>query len=196
MLPISVDLARVRVTVVGGGERAHRRLALLDDAGAVDLALYAPEPVPGLVSLAGARLFPRWPTAAEIARAQLVFIAGVPEPICGMIRGVATAAGILLNVEDDRDNSNFHSAAVIRRGDLSVAISTGGKSPGLAALMRQVLDWRIGPEWEVLLDELAALRQAWREAGADAALVARHTRDWVRHRGWRDPAAGEPSQRP
>jgi precorrin-2 dehydrogenase / sirohydrochlorin ferrochelatase len=188
MLPISIDLAQIRVMLVGGGERACRRLGLLDDAGASDLIVYAPEPVPELERLAGARLRQRWPAAVEIARAQLVFVAGVPEPIRSNIRLVATAAGVLISVEDDRENSNFHSAAVIRRGGLSIAISTGGKSPGLAALMRQVLDRRIGPEWEVLLDELAALRQAWRAAGADAAVVARHTRDWVRHHGWRDSA--------
>jgi precorrin-2 dehydrogenase / sirohydrochlorin ferrochelatase len=195
MLPISVDLSQVRVMLVGEGEPACRRLALLDDAGAADLALYAPEPVPELARLAGARLRRRWPTAAETARVQLVFVVGVPEPVCGNIRRVATAAGVLINVEDDREQSSFHSAAVIRRGDLSIAISTGGKSPGLAALMRQVLDRRIGPQWEALLDELAVLRRAWRAAGADATVVARHTRDWVRHHRWRDPAS-EPSQRP
>ena len=95
------------------------------------------------------------------------------------IRRVAKAAGVLINVEDDRPKSDFHSAAVIRRGDLTVAISTNGRSPGLAALMRQVLDYRIGPEWEMRLDEIASLRQAWRNAGDDPATVGRRTREWA-----------------
>lgn len=196
MLPISVDLAHIRVVLVGDGSAARRRLALLDEAGAEALEIYAPMPDPTLVALAGTRLRRRLPRPAEIARAQLVFVAGVAEPIAAEIRRVAKAAGVLVNVEDDRRRSDFHSAAVIRRGDLTVAISTNGKSPGLAALMRQVLDRRIGREWELRLDELAALRQAWRAAGADLATVGRRTQEWVARRGWLDPAAREPSQEP
>jgi len=196
MLPISVDLALIRVMLVGDGAAARRRLALLDDARAQALEIYAPMPEPTLVALAGARLRRRLPSPAEIARSQLVFVAGVAEPIATEIRRVAKAAGVLVNVEDDRERSDFHSAAVIRRGDLTVAISTNGKSPGLASLMRQALERRIVPEWELRLGEIAALRQAWRNAGADPAAVARHTREWVARQGWFDPAALPPSQQP
>ena len=89
--------------------------------------------------------------------------------------------------------SDFHSAAVFRRGDLTVAISTNGKSPGLAALMRRVLEHRIGPKWEIRLDEIAALRQGWREAGADPAAIGRWTQEWVDRHGWLDPASSDPS---
>lgn len=194
MLPINVDLAHIRVILVGDGAMARRRLALLDEAGAGALEIYAPTPEPSLVALAGARLRRRLPRAAEIARAQLVFVAGVAEPVASEICRVARAAAVLVNVEDDRRRSDFHSAAVIRRGDLSVAISTNGKSPGLASLMRRVIEHRVGPEWEMRLDEIAALRQAWRAAGADPAAIGRRTREWVARRGWLDPAPPAPSQ--
>jgi precorrin-2 dehydrogenase/sirohydrochlorin ferrochelatase len=193
MLPISVDLAQIRVMLVGNGAAARRRLALLDEAGAGSLEIYAPSPDPALALSAGARLQRRLPLAAEIARAQLVFVAGVPDPAAAEIRGAAQAAGVLINVEDDRRRSDFHSAAVFRRGDLTVAISTNGKSPGLAALMRRVLEDRIGPKWEIRLDEIAALRQGWREAGADPAAIGRWTQEWVDRRGWLDPASPDPS---
>jgi precorrin-2 dehydrogenase / sirohydrochlorin ferrochelatase len=197
MLPISVDLAKIRVLLVGGGAAARRRLALLDEAGAAALDVYALEPGPELAELAGSRLHRRWPSPAAIARAQLVFVAGVPEPEASEICRVANAAGVLVNVEDDRRRSDFHSAAVIRRGDLTMAISTNGRSPGLAALMRQVLDRRIGPEWELRLGQLASLREAWRAAGADPAAVARHTREWVAGQGWLDPTPrGSSQERP
>lgn len=187
MLPISVDLARVRVILVGDGAAAERRLALLDEAGAGMLDIYAPAPGPAFAAAAGARLRRRWPRPAEVARAQLVFVAGVAEPAASAIRRAAQAAAVLINVEDDRRRSDFHSAAVFRRGDLTVAVSTNGKSPGLAALMRRMLEARFGPEWEVRLERLAALRQSWREAGAGAAAVGRWTREWVDARGWLDP---------
>jgi precorrin-2 dehydrogenase / sirohydrochlorin ferrochelatase len=193
MLPITVDLTQIRVILVGDGATARRRLALLEEAGASALEIYAPAAEPALALSAGARLRRRLPLPAEIARAQLVFVAGVPDPAAAEIRRAAQAAGVLVNVEDDRQRSDFHSAAVFRRGDLTVAISTNGRSPGLAALMRRMLEHRIGPEWELHLDEIAALRASWRAADADPAAVGRRTQEWVDRRGWLDPAPPDPS---
>ena len=179
MLPITVDAARVRVILVGDGEAAQRRLALLDDAGARRLAVYAACPSPDLVAAAGARLRRRLPQAEEIARAQLVFLAGLGEPATAQLRQIALGAGVLLNVEDDIARSDFHSPAVVRRGDLTVAISTGGKSPGLAAAIRREIDARFGPEWAARLEQIAALRARWREGGVDAAAVAQRTTSWL-----------------
>ena len=195
MLPISIDLAQIRVMLVGGGAAARRRLALLDEAGAEALEVYTADPDRELAQAAGARLRRRLPLPAEIMRAQLVFVAGVGESEAGEICQVAKAAGVLVNVEDDRAHSDFHSAAVFRRGDLTVAISTNGKSPGLAALMRQILERRIGSEWELRLDQVAALRRGWREAGADPAAIGRRTREWIARQGWLDPSPS-PSQEP
>ena len=196
MLPINIDLGRVRVALVGDGDRARRRLALLDEAGAIALDVYAPAPTSELAEAAGARLRRRWPASDEIARAQLVFVAEAPEAICGAICRVARAAGVLINVEDDRDHSLFHSAAVIRRGDLTIGVSTGGRSPGLAALIRQMLDRQIGHEWEWRLAEIGALRKAWRAAGAAPGAIGRLTRDWALSRGWFDAPRPEASQGP
>jgi precorrin-2 dehydrogenase / sirohydrochlorin ferrochelatase len=196
MLPISVDLAQIRVVLVGGGATALRRLTLLDEAGVEALHIYAPIPEPELTCAAGPRLRRRLPRASEIAEAQLVFVAGVAEPAASEICRIAKAAGILVNVEDDRERSNFHSAAVIRRGDLTIAISTNGKSPGLASSMRQVLDRRIGAEWGFRLDELAALRQVWRAAGASPAAVGHRVREWIARHGWFDIDPPAPSQQP
>ena len=196
MLPISVDLAQVRVILVGDGAAARRRLALLDEAGATALEIFAPTPEPSLAALAGVRLQQRLPRSEEIARAGLVFVAGVGAPIATEICRVARAARVLVNVEDDREKSDFHSAAVIRRGDLTVAVSTGGKSPGLAALMRRELEDRIGPEWDERTGEVAALRQAWRASGADPAAVGRRIREWAARRRWLDPLMPEASQKP
>lgn len=191
MLPITVDVARVRVILVGNGEAARRRLALLDQAGARRVEVYAPAPAPELAAAAGARLRRRLPQEDEIAGAQLVFLAAAGGPAthdgtAARLRQIADRAGILLNVEDDKARSDFHSPAVVRRGDLTVAISTGGKSPALAAAIRRQIEARFGPDWAVQVEQMAALRARWRAAGNGGAAIARLTASWLERRGGPD----------
>ncbi|MGH7055279.1 MAG: precorrin-2 dehydrogenase/sirohydrochlorin ferrochelatase family protein [Stellaceae bacterium] len=196
MLPITLDLSRIRVILIGEGGAARRRLARLDEAGAGELEVYAPRPDPDLAEKAGARLRRRLPTAVEIARAQLVFLARLLEPAAASIRRIAAAAGVLVNVEDDRIRSDFHSAAVLRRGDLVVAVSTEGRSPGLAALVRRDLERHFGPEWAARLDEISGRRALWRSAGADPATVQRRIAEWATARGWIAPPPGTAARQP
>jgi precorrin-2 dehydrogenase / sirohydrochlorin ferrochelatase len=193
MLPITVDLAHLRVILVGNGAAACRRLLLLEEAGAAALEIYAPDASPALAELAGGRLRRRWPRPAEIARARLVFFADVPDPPAAAIVAAARRGGALVNVEDDARRSDFHSASVLRRGDLTVAISTNGRSPGLAALMRRLLERLVGPEWAAQTGEIATLRRAWRSAGADHAAIGRWTEAWAERHGWRDSVVPDPS---
>ncbi|MGH7047103.1 MAG: precorrin-2 dehydrogenase/sirohydrochlorin ferrochelatase family protein [Stellaceae bacterium] len=194
MLPISVDLSRIRVLLVGDGPAALRRLRLLDEAGAAWLEVYSPTPDAALAALAGARLHRHLPSCEAIARARLVFIAGVADAEMAGLTVMAQQAGVLVNVEDDAHHSDFHSAAVLRRGDLTVAISTNGKSPGLAALLRQQLERMLGPEWQDRLDRLASLRRGWRAAGADPAAIGRLTQHWAEQQAAFAALAPEPSQ--
>jgi precorrin-2 dehydrogenase / sirohydrochlorin ferrochelatase len=178
MLPITIDGARVRIALVGNGEAALRRLGLLDDAGATRVTVYADAPEPDLALAAGDRLRRRLPTAEEIARTQLVFLARVGEPAASRLQFIAESAGVLLNIEDDIARSDFHSPSVVRRGDLTLAISTGGKSPAVAAAIRRRIEASFGPEWEARLENIAVLRQRWRVAGHDSATIARLTTIW------------------
>ena len=73
MLPITLDLKRIRVLLAGEGAAARRRLGLLDEADPGEIEIYAPDPEPGLAHAAGSRLRLRWPEAKDIARAQLSF---------------------------------------------------------------------------------------------------------------------------
>jgi precorrin-2 dehydrogenase / sirohydrochlorin ferrochelatase len=183
MLPITIDAARVRIALVGNGEAARRRLAVLDCAGAKCVNVYADAPEPDLAAAAGDRLRRRLPSGKELARAQLVFLAQVGEPGASQLRHIADSAGVLLNVEDDLTHSSFRSPAVVRRGDLTLAISTGGKSPGLAAALRRQIEASLGPEWDTRLERIAVLRAGWRDAGHDGAAVARLTRMWLNRDG-------------
>jgi precorrin-2 dehydrogenase / sirohydrochlorin ferrochelatase len=184
MLPITVDLNHIHVILVGDGKAACRRLVHLDEAGAASLEVYAADPIPALVAGAGRRLRRRLPNPRDAARAQLIFLAGVPDPAAAEILRVARGAGTMVSVEDDPRRSEFHSPSVLRRGDLTVAISTNGKSPALAALVRKNLERRLGPEWAARVDEIARMRRAWRQAGADSGAIGRQTAEWADRRGW------------
>ena len=75
------------------------------------------------------------------------------------------AAGVWVNSADDPEHCAFTLPAVVRRGPVMVAVSTGGRSPALASWLKQRLADEIGPEYEVLVDLLAAEREAVRADG-------------------------------
>jgi precorrin-2 dehydrogenase/sirohydrochlorin ferrochelatase len=191
MFPIMLDLAAAPVILAGNGPQAVRRLQLLDDDHAGAVTVHAPDPSGELAEAAGARLVRRWPTPAEIASARLVLIADdVERTVLSDLVAIARAAGTLTNVEDRPELSDFHSPAVVRRGDLVVTVSTGGRSPGLARRLGRFLAEVFGPEWQERLEDLAALRAQWREGGADPSTVGAWTETWVERHG-RLPAESE-----
>ena len=75
------------------------------------------------------------------------------------------AAGVWVNSADDPDNCSFTLPAVVRRGPVMIAVSTGGRSPALASWLKGRLAAQIGPEYEVLAELLAAEREAVRADG-------------------------------
>ena len=66
--------------------------------------------------------------------------------------------GVLVNVMDDPANCDFAAPAMVRRGDLTVAVSTSGRSPALARKLREELERRFGPEWAEILDVVGNVR--------------------------------------
>jgi precorrin-2 dehydrogenase / sirohydrochlorin ferrochelatase len=184
MLPLVVDLAGLRVLLIGEGAAALRRLELLDEAGARDLAVYAERPAAALARRAGNRLLRRLPSSAELAAARLVFISDREARTTPGLAATARAAGALVHVEDAPALSDLQAPAVLRRGALTIAVSTGGASPGLAVQVKRFLGRLFGPEWGERLDSLAALRQDWRRSGADAATLSRRTEAWIERQGW------------
>jgi len=88
-------------------------------------------------------------------------VASAPEPgIRDAIAADARAAGVLVNVMDDVPNCDFAAPAIVRRGDLVIAIGTGGRAPALASRLRADLAARYGPEWAELLEVVGQVRSA------------------------------------
>lgn len=71
----------------------------------------------------------------------------------------ARRRNILCNVVDDPEHCDFYYPAVVRRGDLQLAISTNGQSPALAQRIRRELEVQFGPEYGEWLEELGKIRQ-------------------------------------
>jgi siroheme synthase-like protein len=88
-------------------------------------------------------------------------VAHAAEPaVRAAIAADARAAGVLVNVVDDVPNCDFAAPAIVRRGDLVVAIGTGGRAPALASRLRAELGRRFGPEWTELVDVVGRVRNA------------------------------------
>lgn len=184
MLPMTLDLSRLRLVLIGAGPAASQRLERLDRAGAAALTVYAPEASDALTTLAGPRLVPRLPHADEFAGIQIAFIAGLALEAAAMVAEQARAAGAIVHVEDAPDRSDAQMPAVLHRGDLTIAVSTAGQSPGLASEVKRALGHIIGPEWSARLSEISAQRKRWRAAGLDSTAVRQWTADWLAACGW------------
>lgn len=89
-----------------------------------------------------------------------------------------------MNVEDVKPLCDFHMPSLVRRGDLVVTVSTGGKSPGLARRLRRYLETLFGPEWAGRLNELAEKRDDWRRQDVGMAEIGRRTDAYVEEKGW------------
>jgi precorrin-2 dehydrogenase / sirohydrochlorin ferrochelatase len=184
MLPLNLDLARLRLALIGNGAAAARRLAWLDEAGAAALVVFAAEPSADLARAARERLERRWPSRADLAGMHLVFVADPDEPQRDALAECARKAGAIVHVEDEPRLTDIHAPAVLRRGDLTIAVSTQGASPGAAVEIREFLGRIFGPEWHGRIDQMRMLRQRWRRAGVSHELVRHLTASQLARFGW------------
>jgi precorrin-2 dehydrogenase/sirohydrochlorin ferrochelatase len=124
------------------------------------------------------------PDADEIARLHILFITGLDEVRSRELAGAAHLAGVIVNVEDVPALCDFHVPAQVRRGDLLLTVSTGGRAPGLSHALREDLQRRFGPEWAGHLDEIADLRAQWRAQGLSPNVVLERMQALLSERGW------------
>ena len=162
MLPIILDEAKIRVGVAGRGDSLQRRLDMLTAAG-FDTPLVVTEALP-----------------SKLSGLAVLFVAGLDEGESAKFAEAAGAARVLVNVEDRAELCDFHVPAQLRRGDLLFTISTSGRSPGLARILREHLESLFGPEWDGIVEAVANARQEWREQGLPPDEVSRRTRAMMR----------------
>ena len=162
--PIFLDLRDRPVVVVGGGPVAERKIDALLEAGA-RVTVIATDVTPAIEewAQAGRVHVERRPyRPGDLGGARLAYAATGDADANRLARQDADAGGVWLNVADEPALCDFFTPAVARRGDLTVAISTNGASPALAARLRAKLQRDLGPEFAELLGQLAALRARYR----------------------------------
>lgn len=146
--------------VIGGGSVAERKIrGLLADSGRVRVV--SPAITPALRTLVDQqRLEWRQRTfrAGDLDGAFLVFAATDIPAVQEAVRRDARAAGLLMNAADDPDACDFQVPATIRRGDLTLCVSTNGRSPAVSAMVRRKLEREFGEEYAQLTALMALLR--------------------------------------
>lgn len=158
--PLMLDVARLRVLVVGGGAVAARKVAGLAEAGGRP-TLVAPAVTDELrASIERLRLVwhPRTYDSMDADRQHLVFAATDDPAVNQRVADDARAAGALVSRADEGGESDFHVPSHIRQEDVVVAFSTGGASPLLARRLRERLATVVTPGLGRAARRLAAVR--------------------------------------
>ena len=162
--PVNLNVAARRCLVVGGGRVAARKAAGLAACGA-EVHVIAPEISDELRSLAGVTVEERAYASGDVAGYRLVITATDDPVVNAEVYADGETAGVWVNSADDPEHCSFTLPAVVRRGPLTVAVSTSGRSPALASWLRTRLADEIGPEYEVLLALLSTARERVRATG-------------------------------
>jgi uroporphyrin-III C-methyltransferase/precorrin-2 dehydrogenase/sirohydrochlorin ferrochelatase len=162
LLPLFLKLEGRRVLVVGGGPVALGRVRQLAPTGA-ELVVVAPEVVPELPALASVvHRRPFRPT--DLDGAWLVVAAATPE-VNRTVKQEAEPRRLFVNAIDDPPSASAYAAGVIRRGGVTVAVSTDGRAPALAGLLREGIAALLPEETEAWVERAEALRDEWRQQG-------------------------------
>ncbi|HEX7796049.1 MAG TPA: NAD(P)-dependent oxidoreductase [Vicinamibacterales bacterium] len=162
LLPIFVTLAGRRVLLVGGGTVAAAKLRQLQAVGA-DVVVVAPTVREEIVR-SGVTVLRRPFEPADLEGVWFVVAAATPE----VNRAVAVAAEarrLFVNAVDDPPNASAFLSGVVRRADVTVAISTSGDAPALAGLLREALDAVLPEDLDKWMAVAREERAKWRRDG-------------------------------
>jgi len=167
MYPVSLEVKKRRVLVVGGGGVALRKVQGLVEEGA-RVTVVAPEVVEPLAKMAerGEIDLEKRPYDSDAGNGwALVFAATDDRETNASVFNDAEEAGVWCNVADDPELCSFHLPARVRRGPLQIAIGSAGEAPFVVRRLRQLLERRLGPEWGEWLSSAARYRDAVRDLG-------------------------------
>lgn len=161
MYPICLEITDRLCVVVGGGAVAERKIKGLLAAGAA-VRLVSPDVTEVLKGFAAANVIEwikREYTSGDLSGALLVIAATDNGAVQKSIRCDANAAGQLVNVIDQPAACTFQVPASVRRGDLTLTVSTNGRSPAVAAMIRRELEEQYGKEYSTLLEVISWVRE-------------------------------------
>ena len=171
LFPLFLKLTGRKCLVVGAGEIGESKIAsLLEARGHVlVIAPHATGKVAGWARKGEIRWQKRKFRDADLAACFLVVAATSSRKLHEKIFRLAKQRGVLCNVVDVPELCDFYYPAVVRRGSLQVAVSTGGESPALAQRLRKELEAQFGSEYEDWVAELGKARKRIRAGSRRAA---------------------------
>ena len=167
-LPIALHGERITAVVVGGGSVGTRKALALIETGA-QVRVVAPDVSRELEAAERARevtIVRESYNAGHLDRSMLVVAATNSREVNARIAVDAHSAGKLVNITDFPDEGNFHSMAIHRSGDVTIAVSSGGV-PGAAARIRDAIAERFDGRYERAVSALRGLRSRLLATGDD-----------------------------
>jgi precorrin-2 dehydrogenase/sirohydrochlorin ferrochelatase len=178
-IPIFLDVTGRQCVVVGGGEVAARKVESILEAGA-HVTVVSPSLSPPMEAIVASGLvthLARNYERGDIRGCVLVYAATDDPKLHRELAAEARALGIPVNVVDVPELCTFIAPAVVKRGALQIAISTGGASPALAARLRRNLEDQFGDEYARTLEVLLAARRRLHACEIDPAVRMRRLKD-------------------
>jgi siroheme synthase-like protein len=165
--PVSLNIQAKRCVVIGGGKVALRKVKSLLDCGA-RVSVISPEPHVEIVRLSKEKrihLIQRDYEAQDLKKAVIAIACTDVKEVNRKVVDEAKKARVLVNVADDPELSDFIIPSFFRRGNLTVSVSTSGKSPALARKIRMKLEESFGKEYPSLLSIIGEVRSTLKKKG-------------------------------
>ncbi len=163
--PVFLNVEGKKCVVVGGGQVALRKVGALLEYGA-EVEVISSDLCPELAKLAESgeiRALIREYLAGDLKNAFVAIAATDNNEINRQVVTEARKRVVLINVVDDADNSDFIVPSRLRLGEITIAVSTGGKSPALARKIRSKLEKELGDEYALLADLVSEVRAEVRQ---------------------------------
>jgi precorrin-2 dehydrogenase/sirohydrochlorin ferrochelatase len=173
--PIYLDLNGRACVIIGGGEVVERKIQYLLECGAL-ITIVSPQVTPGIGDMADRGLVAWKPREYLEGDLKDAFIAIAGTDRRDVNKAVADEAGrekVVLNVVDDPQLCTFIAPSIVRKGDVTLAMSTGGASPALARKLRETLEHSPALEYAYLTGVLSRARGEIRRRG-----IAVHPDRW------------------
>ena len=162
MFPAFLNLESRRVVVVGGGPVAAGKLEALLAAGA-DVTVVAPDVRPEIDRL-GVKVLRRPFEDTDLDGVWWV-VAAAPKEVNRQVLAAAETRGVFVNAVDDPDHATAYLGGVVRRHGVTVAISTAGRAPALAGLLREALDAWLPGDLDGWMSAADDARRTWKIEG-------------------------------
>ena len=160
--PVFLKLRERRVLLVGGGTVAAAKLEGLLAAGAL-VTVVAPDIGPAL-QRPGVTLHKRPFEPADLDGVWWV-VAAAPADVNRQVQVAAESRQLFVNAVDDPAHATAYLGSIVRRDEVTVAISTGGRAPALAALLREALDAWLPRDIDRWMTAAVEARRQWKESG-------------------------------